>query len=131
MSVPQNVVALLSLPVYISNIMVSSTQTLAQIKSQKFIGHKNQQFMTKWSLVYVTNYTLDFVKCCFKTWVHLDLWPNKILFGRLQPKRAKVICLMLTVNSLLTSGISSMMGGCPGNSFSASSTSRTISLFYK
>ena len=36
------------------------TQTLAQIKSQEFIGHVKQNFM---NLTYVTNGIHNFVKC--------------------------------------------------------------------
>ena len=36
----------LSLSTYLMNIMVSTTQTLSQIKSQEFIGHIKQHFMT-------------------------------------------------------------------------------------
>ena len=39
----------------VSNIMVSTTQTLAQIKSQEYIGHIKQHFTTASSLTYVTN----------------------------------------------------------------------------
>ena len=45
---------ILSLTTYRSNI-VSSTQTLAQIKSQEIIDHIKQHFMTASPLTYVTN----------------------------------------------------------------------------
>ena len=45
--------------------MVSTTQTLAQIKLQEFIGHVKQHFMTG-PLTYVTNGIQDFVKCYIK-----------------------------------------------------------------
>ena len=35
---------------------------------------------------YVTNGIQYSEKFCVKTWVHLDLWPDNMLFGRLQPK---------------------------------------------
>ena len=41
----------LSLPIYLSNIMVSTTQTLAQIKLQEFIVHIKEHFMKKKSLL--------------------------------------------------------------------------------
>ena len=76
----------LSLPTYLSNLMVSSTQTLAQIKSNEVVGHIKQYFMTTSPFRYVTNGIQDFVKCHIKCWVPLDLRPNKMLFGRLQLK---------------------------------------------
>ena len=38
--------------------------------------------MTTSPFAYVTNGNQDFVKCCFKSLVHLDLGPNKMLIGR-------------------------------------------------
>ena len=61
--------------------MVSSTQTLAQIKSQEFIGHIKQHFVT----IYVINGIQNFVKCFVKSGVHLDLRPD-MLFRRPQSK---------------------------------------------
>ena len=75
----------LSLTTYLSNIMVSPTQTLSQINSQEIIGHLKQHFTTS-LLTYVTNGIQD-VKCCIKCWVHLELWPNNMIFVGLQPKR--------------------------------------------
>ena len=82
----------LSLSTYLLNIMVSSTQTLAQIKAQEFVGHIKQYFVTIHPVTYVTNDIQDFVKNWISNWVdhldlHLDLhlWPNKMLFDRLQP----------------------------------------------
>ena len=63
----------LSLATCFSNIMVSTTQTVSQMKSQEIIGHIKQHFMTTSPLTYVTNGIQDFVKCCIKRWVHLDL----------------------------------------------------------
>ena len=60
--------------------MVSSTQTVAQIKLQGFIGHINF-FMT--NPVTSTNDIKDIAKCCIKSWLHLNLRPNMMLFGRL------------------------------------------------
>ena len=48
---------------------------LVQVKPQKCIDHKRQQFIT----LYVTNGIHDFVKRCIKSWVHLDLQPNKMI----------------------------------------------------
>ena len=67
-----NVCLYLLLVTYLLN-MVSTTQTLSQIKSQEFIGS------------YVINGIQDLVKCCIKGWVHLDLRPDNMLFGGLQP----------------------------------------------
>ena len=71
---------------YCSNIMVFSTQTLAQIKSQEFIGYIKPHFMTTSPVTYVTNGIQDFVKC----WVNFDLRPDNMLFGRLQPLKTPV-----------------------------------------
>ena len=68
----------LSLSTYILN-MVSSTQTLAQIKSEKYIGNINQHFITS-HLTYITNGIHYFVKC----WMNLKLQPVNMLFARLQ-----------------------------------------------
>ena len=40
--------------------------------------------MTTSPLTYITNGIQDFVKCCIKIRLHLDLRPKKMLFGRLQ-----------------------------------------------
>ena len=80
------------------NIMVSTTQTLSQIKSQEFISQINQHFMIISPLTYVTNGIQEFVKCCSKSWVHLDIRPNDILLGRLQSLVAQnTICVTLEV----------------------------------
>ena len=47
---------------------VSTTLTLSPITSQEFIGHIKKHFIT-----YFTSGIQDFVKCCIKSWVHLDL----------------------------------------------------------
>ena len=70
--------------------MLSTTQTLAQIKSQEFIGHMQKHFITTSPLTYVTNGIQDFVKCCIKSWVHLDLRPDITLFDGLQPIGRKI-----------------------------------------
>ena len=62
----------LSLPTYLLNIMVSTTQTLSQIKSEEFIGHIQKHFITTSPLTYVTNGIRDLVKCCIKRWVPFD-----------------------------------------------------------
>ena len=58
---------------------------MAQIKSPVFICHIKQHFMTINPLVYVINGLRDFVKCYIKRCVHLDLQPDNMLFGGLQP----------------------------------------------
>ena len=45
--------------------MVSTIQTLSQIKSQEFIGHIQQHFMTTSHLTYVTNGIQDFLKMLY------------------------------------------------------------------
>ena len=77
----------LSLPI---NIMVSTTQTVSQIKSQEFIGHIQKHFITTSLLTYVTNGIQEFVKWCIKGWVHLDLRPDNMLFDGLQPVGGKM-----------------------------------------
>ena len=47
-------------------IMVSTTQISFQCKSQKFIGHIKQHFMTTSPLAYVINGIQDFVICGIK-----------------------------------------------------------------
>ena len=69
---------------YLLNIVVSTTQTLFQIKSQECVGHIQKHFISS-PLTYVTNNIQDFVKCCIKSWVHLDLRPDSMLFGGLHP----------------------------------------------
>ena len=65
--------------------MVSTTQTLSQIKSQEIIGHIKQHSITTSPFTNVTNGIQDFVKCCIKSWMHLDLQPDNMLFDGLQP----------------------------------------------
>ena len=74
----------LSLTTYRLNIIVSTTQTLSEIKSQEIIGHIKQHFMTS-PLTYVTNDIQHFVKILYKSWVHLDLRADNMLLGGLQP----------------------------------------------
>ena len=71
----------LSPPTYLLNIMVCTTQ----IKSHNFISHTQRHFITTSPLTYVTNGIRDFVKCCIKSRVHLDLRPENMLFGALRP----------------------------------------------
>ena len=52
--------------------LVSTTQTINQTKSQESIGHKQKHFITS-PFEFVTNGIQDFVKCCIKSSVHLDL----------------------------------------------------------
>ena len=75
----------LSLTTYRLNIIVSTTQTLSEIKSQEIIGHIKQHFMTTSPLTYVTNDIQDFVKILYKSWVHLDLRADNMLYGGLHP----------------------------------------------
>ena len=52
-------------------------------------------------LSHVTNGIQEFVKCCMKSSVHLDLWPNNMLYGRLQPEiKMKSIMMHHFINSL-------------------------------
>ena len=60
--------------------MVSTTQTLSQIKSQEVIGHIQNHFITS-PLAYVTNGIQDFVK---KLYPKLGA-PDSMLFGGVQP----------------------------------------------
>ena len=66
----------LSLTSSLSNIMLYNTQILSYIK---------QRFMTN-LVTCITTGIQNVVKCCIKSWVHLDLRPNNMLFGRLQPQ---------------------------------------------
>ena len=52
--------------------------------------------MTTSPLTYVINDIQEFVKSCIKSGVHLDLRPNNMLFGRLQP--LAVICKWITIH---------------------------------
>ena len=54
--------------------MVSTTQTLAQIKSQDLTGHIKQHFMTTSLLTYVTNGIQDFYKMLYQKLG--ALWPS-------------------------------------------------------
>ena len=83
----------LSLPAHLSNIMVSSTQTLAQIKSQEFADHIKQHFMTC-PVTYVANGIQDVVKCCIESWMHLNLWHNNMLLCRLQGRKERFYLTM-------------------------------------
>ena len=67
--------------------MIYTIQTIAQIKSHEFIGYIKQHFVTVNPLTYITNGIQDFVKCCIKCWVHLDIGPDNMLFGGLQHLR--------------------------------------------
>ena len=68
----------------ISNIK-STTHTLSQNNSQEIIGIIKQHFPTTSHLMYVANGIHDFVKWCIKSWMHLDLRPDNMLFSGLQP----------------------------------------------
>ena len=52
------------------------------LKSQEFISDIKQHFMTS-PPTYVTNGIQEFVKCCIKSLVNLNLGPDNMLFGRL------------------------------------------------
>ena len=54
------------LPTYLLNIMVSTTQTQSQVKSQECIGHTQKHFITTSPLTYVTNVIHDFVKLLYQ-----------------------------------------------------------------
>ena len=54
--------------------MISTTQTLTQIKSLGFIAHIKQHFMT-----------INPLNILLNAGVHLELWPDNMLFGKLQP----------------------------------------------
>ena len=54
-------------PTYFLNIIVPTTQTLSQIKSQEFLGQIQKHIITTSRLSYVTNGNHDFVKCCITT----------------------------------------------------------------
>ena len=70
----------LSLTTYLSNIVVSTIILYKhRVQSQEIIGHIKQNS-------HVTSGIHDFVKCCIKRWVHLDLQPDMLL-GGLQPTR--------------------------------------------
>ena len=55
----------LLLTTYLSNIVVSATQTLSEIKSQGIMGHIKQHFITTSPLTYVANGIQDFVKMLY------------------------------------------------------------------
>ena len=59
-----------SLPTYLSNMMVSTTQTPPQIKSQEVISHIKQHFMAS---PRTSPMAFMFVKCSIKGWVHLTM----------------------------------------------------------
>ena len=61
----------------------------SQNKSQEIIRHIKQHLMTTSPLTYVTNGIQAFVKCCIKSWVHLNLRPENMLFGQMQPTADK------------------------------------------
>ena len=53
--------------------MVTSTENLAQIKSQEFISHIKQHFLATSPLTYVTNGIQDCAICCVKSCLTFDL----------------------------------------------------------
>ena len=55
--------------------------------------HIQNHFMTTWPITYITNGIQDFVKSCIKRCVHLDLRPDNMLLGGLQPLCFDVISL--------------------------------------
>ena len=71
---------------YLLNIITSTTHTLSHIKSQEFIGHIQKHFITRHPLSYITSGIQEFVKCCIKSPVQLDLRPANMLFGGLHPR---------------------------------------------
>ena len=66
----------LSLPTYLLNILVSTTQTLSQITSQECTGHTQTHLITTRPLTYVTNGIQDFVKCYIKVGCTLTFDPT-------------------------------------------------------
>ena len=72
--------------------MVSTKQTLAQIKSQEFISYIKQHFKNMSSHICHK----DFVKCYIKRWVHLQR--DNMQFGRLQPLMKKSIFLTVRIS---------------------------------
>ena len=74
-----------SFPTYLFNIMVSTTQTLAQIKPRDFIDHIKQHFMTS-PLTYVTNGIQEFIKMLYqKMGAPRPSTRQRAIFGRLRP----------------------------------------------
>ena len=65
---PLKNIMLISITYHLLN-MVSSTQTLAQIKAQERIGHIKQYFVTS-PVTFFTKSIQDFVKCYIKSWVY-------------------------------------------------------------
>ena len=79
---------------------VSSTQTLAKEKFLEFIGHIKQHFMKTSRLTYFTNDIQKKLKCFIKGSLHLDLRPDNLLLGKLQPqisvfKRFSVLLIVI------------------------------------
>ena len=88
---------------YLSNIMVSTIQTLPQIKSPKFISQIKQHLMTS-LLTSITNGIQEFVKCCLKSWMPLNFRPTNMLFGRLQSDGRKDMFYLMTHSTLFIYG---------------------------
>ena len=73
---------------YLLSIMVSTTQTLSQIKSQECIGHIQKHFITTSPLTYVTNGIQDIVfNAVSKVGCTSTFDPKTCYFGGLQPVR--------------------------------------------
>ena len=90
---------------YLWNIIVSTTQTPPQITSQEFISHIKQHFITTNLLTHITNGIQEFVKCCIRSWLHLNLWLNNMLFSILQPLNVIISGYFVNKNSSVSANI--------------------------
>ena len=82
----RNVMLFLSLPTYLSNIMVSITQTLAKIKSQECIGCIKQHFMTTSPVSFKNLWNALSKVWCTST----ELWPElKMIHGKPDTQKAR------------------------------------------
>ena len=67
---------------------------------QECIAHLKQHFLTS-LLTYVTNGIQDFVKCCMKSWLHIDLQLNNILFEGFKGRTGDVTYAKLWTSPVL------------------------------
>ena len=64
------------------------TNTGSNQIAENYWSHKT----TLWQVLsHITNGIQKFVKCCIKGWVHLDLWPDSMLFDRLQHRSSMLL----------------------------------------
>ena len=61
------------------------TNTGSNHTTGNYWSHKTELYGNS-PLTHVTNDIQDLVKCSIKRWMHLDLRPDDMLFGGLQPK---------------------------------------------